>query len=227
MSQGVVVKCHVEAACVGGQDSLCGDGHSGRRCGQCSDGYFKMARLCKQCSSGETTIALFVLLVLAGLLLIAFFEWQTIRDPRIGSPLVLIMRLLETLGIFALCVARWPRSIPVFLSFTSLVNLNTEVFQTECLLGRSHPTREALTYFAGIPVLLLVLLLFYPLLQLGKYCVRYDREASLESMCEPLRPGRDGSALGFGLPFTPVKALMAANFKEYTKIALTVSVSIP
>ena len=64
------------------------------------------------------------------------------------------------------------------------------------------------------------------LLQIGKYCVRYDREASLESMCEPLRPGRDGSALGFGLPFTPVKALMAANFKEYTKIALTVSVSI-
>jgi hypothetical protein len=75
---------------------------------------------------------LLLVLILIAVLVIAFFEWQAMRDPRVGSPLVLVMRLLETLGIFSLSVARWPGSIPVFLSITSLVNLNSEVFQTEC-----------------------------------------------------------------------------------------------
>ena len=157
------------------------------------------------------------------MLLIAFFEWQAMRDPRIGSPIVLVMRILETLGIFSLSVARWPGSIPAFLAVTSLVNLNTQMFQTECLLGRAHPTRAALMYVCGIVVLMLVLLVFYPLLQLRKRYIHYDRGASpsLESMCEALMPGK--MTPGTQLPFTPVQALMAATFKEYIKIALAVS----
>ena len=118
-----------------------------------------MSSRCRQCSSNASTVVLLIVLVLALLFVMAFFEWQAMTDPRFGSPLVLIMRLLETLGIFSLCVARWPGSIPAFLAITSLVNLNTEVFMTECLLGRPHPTRAALTYVCGIPALLFVLLL--------------------------------------------------------------------
>ena len=185
-----------------------------------------MSSRCRQCSSNASTVVLLIVLVLALLLVMAFFEWQAMTDPRFGSPLVLIMRLLETLGIFSLCVARWPGSIPAFLAVTSLVNLNTEVFQIECILGRPHPTRAALMYVCGIPALLLVLLLFYPLLQLWKHCIRFNREASpsLESMCEPLMPGK--VAAGTHL-FTSIQALMAATFKEYIMIALTVSCGEP
>ena len=217
-----IVECHLVEACLGGPSPLCGDGYSGRRCGQCSAGYYKMSSGCMQCTSAAYTLILLFVLVLAVLLLIGFFTWQTMRDPRIGNPIVMVMRLLETLGIFAVCTVRWPGSIPVFLSITSLVNLNTEVFQIECLLGPPHPARAALMYVIGIAVLLLVLLLFYPLLQLRKRCVHYDRgeSPSLESMCEMLTPGK--AATGTGLPFTPMQALMASTFKEYFKIALTV-----
>ena len=216
------MKCHVAEACLGGLDSLCADGYSGRRCGQCVVGYHKITGLCRECSSQTTAAILLCVLVLCGLFLTAFFEWQTLRDPRVGSPIVLLLRVLEALGIFALCVAHWPGTIPAFLAVTALVNLNTEVFQTECLLGQPHPTRAALMYACGIPVLLLVLLLFYPLLQLRKRYIHYDRGASpsLESMCESLMPGK--AAPGTRLPFTPIQALKAANFKEYVKIALTV-----
>ena len=182
-----------------------------------------MSGQCRECSSHASTMILLIVLILVVMLVIAFFEWQAMRDPRIGSPLVLVMRLLETLGIFSLSVARWPGSIPVFLSITSLVNVNTEVFQVECLLGRPHPTRAALTYVCGIPVLMLVLLLFYPLLKLVKHCICYDRGVtpSLESMCEPLMPGKISP--GTKMPFTTAQALMAATFKEHTMIALTVS----
>ena len=182
-----------------------------------------MSNHCRQCSSHATTVVLLIVLVLAGLLLITFFKWQAMRDPRVGSPIILILRILETLGIFSLSVARWPGSTRVLLSITSLVNLNTEVFQTECLLGRPHPTRAALTYVCGAPVLLLVLLLFYPLLKLVKHCIRYDHGAtpSLESMCEPLMPGK--ICPGTKLPFTAGEALMSATFEEHIMIALTVS----
>jgi hypothetical protein len=182
-----------------------------------------MSSRCRQCSSHASTVVLLIVLVLASLFVIAFFEWQAMTDPRFGSPLVLIMRLLETLGIFSLSVARWPGSIPAFLAITSLVNLNTEVFMIECLLGRPHPTRAALTYVCGIPALLFVSLLFYPLVQLVKHCLRYDHGAnpSLESMCEQLMPGKISA--GTKQPFTTGHALMAATFKEHTMIALTVS----
>jgi hypothetical protein len=179
-----------------------------------------MSGHCKQCSSNAATATLLIVLVLIGVLVIAFFEWQTLRDPRIGSPFILIAQLLETLGVFSLCAARWPGSIPVFLSVTSLVNLNTEVFQTECLFGRPHPTRAILTYVCAIPALLLGLLLFYPFLQLIRHCTHYEASPSLESMCEPLRPGK--VTAGAPLCFTPIQALAAATFKEYTKIAFTV-----
>jgi hypothetical protein len=176
-----------------------------------------------RCSSNAISIVLLIVLVLSGLLLLLFFIWQTMRDPRIGSPLVIVMRLLETLGILSFAVARWPGSIPVFLSITSLVNLNTEVFQTECLLGRAHPTRAALMYVVGVALVLLVFLLAYSLLQLYKHSARYPSSASpsLESMCEQLMPGK--AAPGTRLPFTPIQALMAATFREYIKISLTVS----
>jgi hypothetical protein len=223
ISRGVVIKCHVAEACLGGANSSCGDGYSGRRCGQCSIGYYKMSSHCRQCSSHASTVILLVVLVLAGLILMAFFEWQAMRDPRVGSPLVLVMRLLETLGIFALSVARWPGSIPVLLSITSLVNLNTEVFQIECLLGHPHPTRAALMYVCGIPVALLVLFLFYPLLKCRNGRQDWAGDGSLlESMCEPLRPEKLAGASGSHLPFTPIEALRAATLSEYTKIALTV-----
>ncbi len=167
-------------------------------------------------------VMLFIALVLAGLLMIAFFEWQVIRDPRIGNPIVLVTRLLETLGIFALSVTRWPGTIPTFLSITSLVNLNTEVFQTECLLGRPHPTGVALTYVCGIPCLFFLLLLLYPLLQHRKRSICYECDSSLESMCEPFRPGNNNGSEA-RMSFTPLQALSAANFSEYTKISLTVS----
>ena len=218
-----VVECHVAEACLGGPDSPCGDGYHGLRCGECSDGYYKISSRCTRCGSKASSIVLLIVLVLSGLLLLAFFMWQTMRDPRIGSPLVIVLRLLETLGILSFAVARWPGSIPLFLSITSLVNLNTEVFQTECLLGRPHPTRAALMYVAGIALILLLFLLAYLLLQLYKRCARYSSGASpsLESMCEQLMPGK--AAPGTRLPFTPIQALMVATFCEYIKISLTVS----
>ncbi len=218
-----VVECHVAEACLGGPESLCGDGYDGLRCGECSDGYYKISRRCTRCSSNASAIILLILLVLSGLLLVAFFKWQTMRDPRIGSSLVIVMRLLENLGILSFASARWPGSIPTFLSIASLVNLNTEVFQTECLLGRPHPTRAALMYVAGAALVLLLFLLAYSLLQLYKHCARCASSASpsLESICEQLMPGKAGP--GTRLLFTPIQALMVATFHEYIKISLTVS----
>ena len=182
-----------------------------------------MSRSCRECSSDVTTVILLIVLILAVMLVVAFFEWQTMRDPRIGSPIVIVMRLLETLGILSLATARWPGSIPTFLSTAALVNLNTEVFQTECLLGRPHPTRAAMMYVLGVAVFLFVLLLFYPFLQLIKRCVRFDRgeSPSLDSMCEMLMP--DKVVPGTPLPFSAHQALMLASFKEFIKIVFTVS----
>jgi hypothetical protein len=44
-------QCHVAEACLGGPESLCGDGYHGLRCGECSNGYYKISSRCTKCGS--------------------------------------------------------------------------------------------------------------------------------------------------------------------------------
>jgi hypothetical protein len=129
--QGTIVTCHYDDACLGGSDSACGDGYGGLRCGQCADGWYKLSQRCRRCGSTAESLTLVVLLAVFGMSVIAFFFWQTLRDPRVGSPIVFITKMLETLSIMSLTMIRWPGSVATFLPIVSLVNFNTEMFQTE------------------------------------------------------------------------------------------------
>ena len=190
--QGTIVTCHYDGACPGGSDSPCGDGYGGPRCGLCADGYYKLSQRCRECASTAASLTLVILLAILTLCVIVFFLWQTLRDPRVGSPIVFLMKLLETLSIMSLTIVRWPGSVATFLPILSLVNFNTEMFQTECILGRPHPTRAALMYIGGLAAAVLIMLLFWPLLRLLKRSSfnpnHAENAADLESMCAQLRP---------------------------------------
>ena len=101
------------------------------------------------------------------------------------------MKMSETLSIMSLTMLRWPGSVETFLSIVSLVNFNTEMFQTECVLGRPHPTRVAVMYIGGLAAALLIMLLLWPLLCLWKRYRHPESEnaVDLESMCAQLRSG--------------------------------------
>ena len=229
LSHGTIVTCHYKDACLGGADSACGVGYSGLRCGQCADGYFKLSQRCRQCFSTAESVTLVVLLAALAVLVLVFFVWQVFKDPRVGSPLVFVMKMLETLSILSLTGIDWPGSVATFLPVVSLVNFNTEMFQTECVLGRPHPTRGALMYIGGFGAALLIILLFWPVIFLWKRRAMGHRgEAgtvvNLESMCAPMHPDlhHPEGAAAAPLTFLPTQAILAATFADYIRIALAV-----
>jgi hypothetical protein len=117
------------------------------------------------CGHVGTVYSLAALLVVLVFVLTSFFIWQTLLDPRIGSPIVFMLRLMETLGLMSSMAIAWPPGVSGFLAFVNLVNFNTEMFRTECLFGHPHPVSKAATT-ALLPVVLVAAgLLIWPILR--------------------------------------------------------------
>jgi hypothetical protein len=144
-SRVMIVKCELPSACSGGENSNCSEGYTSRQCGKCLDGFFKYGDKCQKCSASSVVLALHGLLLLCAMLGTWFVLWLVMRDPRIGSPFAFVFRLLETLGILNLTLIRWPGSTNSFLNFVSLVNFNTEMFETE-VSGHSLVVRPLLLH---------------------------------------------------------------------------------
>jgi hypothetical protein len=137
----MIVKCELPAACSGGENSSCSEGYTSRQCGACQDGFFKFGEKCEKCSAHIVVLGLHGVLLLVAVLGTWFLLWLVMKDPRIGSPFAFVFRLLETLGILNLTLIRWPLSVGRFLNFVTLVNFNTEMFQTEVSCKLLHWTR--------------------------------------------------------------------------------------
>jgi hypothetical protein len=161
------VQCRPAGACAGGAGSPCSEGYTGRRCGICDDGFYVWSGSCKSCGHVGIVYSLALLLVVLVFVLTSFFIWQTLLDPRIGSPVVFMLRLMETLGLMSAMAIAWPAVVLDFLSFVNLANFNTEIFRTECLFGHPHPISKA-AITALFPVVLFAAgLLLWPILRVA------------------------------------------------------------
>jgi hypothetical protein len=159
------VQCRPAGACAGGAGSPCSEGYTGRRCGICDDGFYVWSGSCKSCGHVGIVYSLNLLLVALVFVLTSFFIWQTLLDPRIGSPVVFMLRLMETLGLMSAMAIAWPAVVLNFLSFVNLANFNTEMFRTECLFGHPHPISKAATTALFPVVLFAAGLLLWPILR--------------------------------------------------------------
>jgi hypothetical protein len=187
---------------------------------------YKFGGTCWKCAPDSVVVALFVILGVGGVGLVALYLWKTMDDPRIGSPLNLVLGMLETLAILKLTSIRWPDSVAQMLTMVSLVNFNVEVFQTQCILGPPQPITGALSYAGSLLGAPVVAALLWPLIQLTKrvFPVRLAGSdgQSLEGACYALRPDRSTPALVTPFEFTPTQCLRQASFSQYLQIAGTV-----
>ena len=224
----VIVRCHVAEACLGGPEALCADGYTARRCGRCADGWYSYVDFCKPCGTSVAVHILNVTAALIAFLLGLFMLWQLLLDPRVASPFVFFMRLMETLAIMNRTGLAWPPAARDAFALGSLVNFNTEIFRFECSLGHPEPLSRVVTA-ACFPIGAgLVFILAWPLIQLlakvraGKHPLRAE-SAHLESMCAKLHPDAPAAHKNGLLGFRPTDALAAASWVEYIRILAAVT----
>jgi hypothetical protein len=94
-----IVRCHASDACLGGAQSSCGEGHVGNRCGQCAKGWYTYSRKCMPCGGDAGVYTLGLVAACCAVAVSCFILWQLMLDPRVASPFVFLLRLMETLAI--------------------------------------------------------------------------------------------------------------------------------
>ncbi len=222
-SSQVIVRCHVAEACPGGSDAVCSDGYTARRCGRCADGWYSYVDFCKPCGASNAVYTLNAAAVVIVFLLGLFILWQLMLDPRVASPFVFLMRLMETLAILNRTSLKWPQAIRDAFALASLANFNTEIFRFECSAGHPDPLSRFVTAACFPIAAVLVFILAWPLIRLlAKARARKHpvpaRLAKLESMCAKIHPNAPPRDKLGPLGFRPTDALAVASWGEYVRI---------
>lgn len=92
-------RCAPSAACLGGELSLCKEGHHGRVCGICEEGYMKTAAGCRQCGGVGiwkpmiTVAVLLVLVLIAGAIAAMCMQYDPHGDE---NKIVALSRIVDT-----------------------------------------------------------------------------------------------------------------------------------
>eukprot|EP01062_Namystynia_karyoxenos_P036362 TRINITY_DN2647_c0_g3_i1.p1 TRINITY_DN2647_c0_g3~~TRINITY_DN2647_c0_g3_i1.p1 ORF type:complete len:4800 (+),score=1009.59 TRINITY_DN2647_c0_g3_i1:104-14503(+) len=73
-------RCSVKGACLGGEDSLCSEGHSGVLCDVCASGWAAGEEACEPCPAHAWAIVLTIGIIAALLLLTAAFTYRAVMD---------------------------------------------------------------------------------------------------------------------------------------------------
>ena len=143
------VVCDPPAACLGGLNSTCRDGHVGRACGSCNGtDYYKDAqtRLCEVCD--EDTGSYWIMIAAAAVVLFALALPILARVPADGSrhPAVVLPSIamavtwLQVLALVGTFSVDWPYHARRVFTIASAAYLNSDLAQLPCAL-------PAMTYY--------------------------------------------------------------------------------
>jgi hypothetical protein len=229
-----VVRCHTPDACLGGAESGCAEGYDGNRCGQCADEWYMYSRKCMPCGSDAIAYTLVGVAICSAVTLSCFVLWLLMLDPRIASPFVFLLRLLETLAILQQTSIDWTPAVRSVFAALSVVNFNTQMFRLECLFGRPEPIQQAIGAACVPFATFLVFVAARPIIQLmarrraKKHPARSPRSnvslTTVTSMCRRLHPDAPPKERSGPLGFRPTDALAAASWTEYLRMVSAVPV---
>jgi len=165
-----------------------------------------------------------------------FILWQLMLDPRVASPFVFLMRLMETLAILQQTSIDWTPAVRTVFAALSVVNFNTEMFRFECLFGPPKPIQQAVAA-ATVPfATFLVFIAARPLIRRlaqrravmhPAVSPRSSQPKTVASMCRRLRPDAPSKDRLTPLGFRPTDALAAASWTEYLRMVSAVQAPKP
>eukprot|EP00808_Paulinella_micropora_P017394 g3618.t1 len=156
--------CLPASACPGGSlldASPCATGYTGQRCGDCSQGYFRVGPNCRACPA-VALITWFVLTVLGvsfsiGVLAIAI--------PNVSAfvSLSIALQYTQIIAIFASFPVKWPKVVQNTFDIISFANFNLDLFAPECSAQLNFWNKWALKLLIPWMVLSFFALVYLPL----------------------------------------------------------------
>ena len=154
-------RCGAPDACPGGTPGTCREGHTGRLCSRCIDGWH-MGRngLCIACT-GTTIAALPLGMVALVILLFLFYKVSNMHKDDaleatigIGTSLGLFVSFAQYQEVFRSFNVNWPEPVLLLLSVFSVFSLDIQIFAPDCSIKTSYVAsiilRLALPVFVGV-----------------------------------------------------------------------------
>lgn len=177
--------CSPKSACPGGLSRngtvafQCSDGYSGSRCGECANGYYRLANICAKCATTKLNAAIIVPVVL-GILLLLIGLMFLIRKFDLGF-FGIMVTFVQTLAIFQNFKLEWPSSVMWVFNVFSIFNLNIELASPECFLDKKTTSSYETKYYSTMALPLAFLSLVAVVFAFLKLGVKLKSELSLKS----------------------------------------------
>lgn len=156
-------KCQPPEACTrvdGNVDefiSNCAIGYTGRQCGACSSGFYKLEESCLPCEDSNAAL----IWVLIGLVIVLIFFTLLTGRPTFFKfhSLGISFAWIQMVALFSSVPSNWPVQIQVFFQVLGFSNLKLDLFSPECAVEVSFWAK----YYAVTLVPLFLGLLFLSL----------------------------------------------------------------
>ncbi|KAI9136095.1 hypothetical protein BKA69DRAFT_1106188, partial [Paraphysoderma sedebokerense] len=128
--------CIPASACTGNLESQCEAGYTGVRCGECSDGYYKLNGSCKQCKS-DVPDWFVPLVAIFGIACLSMLFALMKKGPTRGL-VNIIVNFIQTVAVFEQLFASLDFSPLLKQTFEMLsgAHLNLELASPECVLSK-------------------------------------------------------------------------------------------
>ncbi|KAI9136865.1 hypothetical protein BKA69DRAFT_79178 [Paraphysoderma sedebokerense] len=161
-TNGVVLSCVSEKACPGTSDEMCGVGYTGIRCGDCSQGFYKLNKECLPCR-GDYTIIIIILtgVLVGGAIVVSIVIRFAENGPSLGFAITFI-NFIQMISIVRELNLKWTQDFHTTVNGVSFFMFNPELLSPECFFPvQSNSYSLKFRLILAIPLALVALLLFF------------------------------------------------------------------
>eukprot|EP00003_Mantamonas_plastica_P000689 TRINITY_DN1053_c0_g1_i7.p1 TRINITY_DN1053_c0_g1~~TRINITY_DN1053_c0_g1_i7.p1 ORF type:complete len:1536 (-),score=454.98 TRINITY_DN1053_c0_g1_i7:5193-9128(-) len=159
-------RCATLSACLGGSNSTCANGYTGRLCGSCAPQFFRLGETCQPCQQQSNGfLYLLVLLFIMYLVYVRRAVRSSQRGPNVVAIAITHLQIISTFGQYRL---EWPDQVSSVLNLFSFANLNLESAQPECSLATEWTFEIRFWVTMMVPVVVIVGLLVRMLLEFAR-----------------------------------------------------------
>jgi hypothetical protein len=133
-TSAVFLQCDNAISCPGGDPGTCAEGHLGRMCAECADGWYSLEHLCRPCPDNAVWILVGVVAI-ALVLVVVFFRIVGKRIIAFAGVLRIVTKFFQVVALLSKMNLRWPSVVADTMRYTtSIFWLDPDVLASECSL---------------------------------------------------------------------------------------------
>ncbi|KAI9139368.1 hypothetical protein BKA69DRAFT_1085893 [Paraphysoderma sedebokerense] len=177
----VFLPCEPASACPGFSNAtVCAEGYTGTRCGECSQNFYRLGGDCRKCTNNIGVLITLIILLLFGAFALISLVLRYVANGWILGVATICLNFTQMILVLSEIKMKWTPEFQQFMNTISIANLNIELASPECFITDSASNYYfkmkvtlALPLFLSLPLILWTLIHLWPIRSSIIYACRW------------------------------------------------------